>query len=51
MASAVALMIGGAVVNGLASTGSNFLFSKLGKNHAIQDEKERKIHSRAVEQL
>ena len=32
MASAVAMMIGGAVVNALAFTGGNFLFSKLGKN-------------------
>ena len=31
MASAVAMMIGGAVVNALAFTGGNFLFSKLGK--------------------
>ena len=28
MASAVAMMIGGAVVNALAFTGGNFLFSK-----------------------
>ena len=32
MASAVAMMIGGAVVNALPFTGGNFLFSKLGKN-------------------
>ena len=31
MASAVAMMIGGAVVNALAFTGGNFLFPKLGK--------------------
>ena len=31
MASAVAMMIGGAVVNALAFTGGNFLFSKLDK--------------------
>ena len=32
MASAAAMMIGGALVNALAYTGNNFLFSKLGKN-------------------
>ena len=31
MASAIAMMIGGAVLNALAFTGGNFLFSKLGK--------------------
>ena len=31
MAIAVAMMIGGAVVNALAFTGSNYLFSHLGK--------------------
>ena len=39
MASAVAMMIGGAVVNALAFTGGNFLFSKLGKT---QDEKRKR---------
>ena len=49
MASAVAMMIGGAVVNALAFTGSNFLFSKLGKNNDA--EAEREMHDKAVEQL
>ena len=49
MASAVAMMIGGAVVNALAFTGSNFLFSKLGKNNDAEAESER--HDKAVEQL
>ena len=49
MASAVAMMIGGAVVNSLAFTGSNYLFSKLGKTQDA--EKERKGHAKAAEQL
>ena len=49
MASAVAMMIGGAVVNALAFTGGNFLFSKLGKTQDAEKERER--HDRAVEQL
>ena len=49
MASAVAMMIGGAVVNALAFTGGNFLFSKLGKNQDAEKERER--HDKAVEKL
>ena len=49
MASAVAMMIGGVVVNVLAFTGSNFLFSKLEKNNDAEAERER--HDKAVEQL
>ena len=49
MASTVAMMIGGAVVNALAFTGGNFLFSKLGKTQDAEKERER--HDRAVEQL
>ena len=49
MASAVAMMIGGAVVNALAFTGGNFLFSKLGKGNDAEKERER--HDKAVEQL
>ena len=41
MASAVAMMIGGAVVNVLAFTGGNFLFSKLGKTQDAEKERER----------
>ena len=51
MASAVAMMIGGAVVNALAFTGGvggYFLFSKLGKTQDA--EKERGRHDKAVEQ-
>ena len=44
----VALMVGGALVNALAFSGSNYLFSKLG--HSGIDE-ERKWHDLAIEQL
>ena len=44
----IAMMIGGAVVNALAFTGSIFLFSSL-KSSDI--EKERKRHDLALEQL
>ena len=49
MASAVAMMLGGAVVNALAFTGGNLFFSKLGKTQDAEKEIER--HDRAVEQL
>jgi len=49
MASAVVMMIGGAVVNALAFSGSNYLFSKMGKNGDAEKERER--HDKAVEQL
>ena len=49
MASAAAMMIGGMVVNASAFTGSNFLFSKLGKTQDAKKERER--HDKAVEQL
>ena len=54
MASTVAMMIGTScttapVVNALAYTGSNFLFSKLGKTQDAEQEKEK--HDKAVEQL
>ncbi len=42
----IAMMIGGAVVNALAFSGSNFLFSSLGGG-----EEERKRHDKAIEQL
>ena len=48
MASAVAMTIGGAVVNALAFTGGIFLFSKLGKLKML---KKRERHNGAVEQL
>ena len=45
MASAIAMMVGGALVNALAFTRSNFMFSKMGKDG------ERERHDKAVEQL
>ena len=45
----VALMIGGALVNALAFTGSNYLFSKFGKNNDAEKERER--HDKALEEL
>lgn len=44
----IAMMIGGAVVNALAFTGSNFLFSSINQGHA---EQERKRHDLALEEL
>jgi hypothetical protein len=44
----VALLVGGALVNALAFSGSNFLFSKL-RSSGIDEE--RKRHDKAVEQL
>ena len=49
MASTVTMMIGGAVVNALAFTRDNFLFSKLCKINAPVKERER--HDKAVERL
>ena len=47
MASAVAMMVGGALVNALAFSGSNYLFSKMGSH----SDEERERHDKAVEQL
>ena len=44
----VAIVIGGAVVNALAFSGSNCLFAKIGKGEA---EEERKRHDQALEKL
>ena len=44
------MMIGGAVVNALAFTGGNYLFSMLGSKSG-EAEKERKRHDLAIEQL
>lgn len=44
----IAMMLGGAIANALAFTGSSFLFSKLSKN---EFNKERKRHDLAVERL
>lgn len=41
----VAMVIGGAVVNALAFSGSNYMFSKLGSDH------ERRRHDKALEEL
>ena len=47
MASAIAMMIGGAVTNALAFTGGNYLFSHMGSN--TNEEKIR--HDKAIEKL
>lgn len=47
MASAIAMMIGGAITNALAFTGSNYLFSHMGSNS--NEEKIR--HDKAIEKL
>ena len=44
----VALLVGGALVNALAFSGSNYLFSKLDKGDAAE---ERKRHDDAMEQM
>ena len=49
MASAVAMMIGSTVVNALAFSGSNYLFSHMRKSDDAEKERER--HDKAVEQL
>lgn len=47
MARAIALIIGGAVVNALAFTGSNIFFSIMANDAEI----ERKWHDKAIEEL
>ena len=47
MASTVAMIIGGAVVNALAFTGGNYLISKLDRSNDAEKEKEG--HDNAVE--
>ena len=49
MASAVAMMVGGALVNALAFSSSNYLFSHMGKSDDAEKERER--HDKAEEQL
>ena len=46
----VAILVGGALVNALAFSGSNFLFSKLGASASDVD-KERHRHDKAIESL
>jgi len=41
MASSLVMMVGGAVVNALAFSGSNFMFSKLQNHDEIKDITER----------
>ena len=48
MASAIAMMVGGALVNALAFSGSNFVFSMLRDPGA---DEERKRHDKALERL
>ena len=48
MATAIAMMIGGALVNAVAFSGSSFLFSSLRKK---EEDAERKRHDLALEQL
>lgn len=43
------MMIGGAVVNTLAFSGSNYLFSHMGKSDDAENERGR--HDKALEQL
>ena len=45
----VALMVGGALLNALAFTGANFLFSNLSGDSGAEEERER--HDKAIEQL
>lgn len=47
MASAVAMMVGGAIVNAFAFSGSNYLFSQMGSDSS----EERKRHNKAMEEL
>ena len=44
----IAMLIGGAIVNAVAFSGSNYLFSKL-RSSGVDEE--RKRHDKAVEQL
>jgi len=47
---AIGIMVGDAVVNGLAFTGGNYLFS-LVRDKSAEAEKERKRHDLAIEEL
>ena len=51
MAAAIAMMAGGAIVNALAFSGSNYLFSKLDKKDRGGTLEEQKRHDKAAEQL
>lgn len=45
------MKVGGAVVNALAFTGSNFLFSQMKLDHSSDIQVEVKRHNRALEEL
>ena len=47
----IALMVGGALVNALAFSGSNYLFSKLAQSDSSDISEERERHDKAIEQL
>ena len=47
----VALLVGGALVNALAFSGSNYLFSKLDQSDRGDTAEEQKRHDEAMEQL
>ena len=47
----VALLVGGALVNALAFSGSNYLFSKLAQSDRGDTAEEQKRHDEAMEQL
>jgi hypothetical protein len=47
MASAIVMMVGGAITNAFAFSGSNYLFSHMGRNV----DQERKRHDKAMEKL
>ena len=47
----IAMMAGGAIVNALAFSGSNYLFSKLDKEDRGDTLEEQKRHDKAMEQL
>ena len=47
----IAMMVGGAVVNALAFSGSNYYFSKLEKEDRGDTVEEQKRHDKAMEQL
>ena len=47
----IALMAGGAIVNALAFSGSNYLFSKLAQSDRGDTAEEQKRHDEAMEQL
>ena len=51
MAAAIGMMVGGAIVNALAFSGSNYLFSKIDQEDGSDAAEEQKRHDKAMEQL